>query len=185
MSARLIMKLEVVGARMVTPDVLHLTFIHPRKPELPAWEPGAHVDLRLPDGRVRQYSLCGDPADRTRYDIAIKREAAGRGGSLWAHAHLAVGAIAHVSAPRNNFPLGANAERHVLVAGGIGVTPFVAMARALARQRADFELDLCARTAPAAPFLCELRELCGHRLRTWFSREGRHFEAASIGAPEA
>jgi ferredoxin-NADP reductase len=185
MSARLIMKLEVAGARLVTPDVLHLTLVHPSKPELPAWEPGAHVDLRLPDGRVRQYSLCGDPTDRTRYDIAIKREAAGRGGSLWAHANLAVGAIAHVSAPRNNFPLVQDARGHVLVAGGIGVTPFVAMARALARSRADFELNLCAPSAMAAPLLGELRELCGERLLTWFSHEGRRFDAAAIGAPAA
>jgi hypothetical protein len=102
---------------------------------------GAHVDLRLPDGRVRQYSLCGNPADRTRYDIAIKREATGRGGSLWAHANLGVGAIAHVSAPRNNFPLAEAARRHVLVAGGIGVTPFVAMVRTLAREGAEFDLN--------------------------------------------
>src|SRR6202011_4192945 len=85
MTARLIMKLKVAQARYTTPDVLRLTFVHPRRPELPAWTPGAHVDLRLPDGRARQYSLCGDPADRTRYDIAIKREAAGRGASMWAH----------------------------------------------------------------------------------------------------
>jgi ferredoxin-NADP reductase len=183
MSARLIMKLEVAGARLVTPDVLHLTFVHPKKPELPAWTPGAHVDLRLPDGRVRQYSLCGDPADRTRYEIAIKREAEGRGGSLWAHANLVVGAIAHVSAPRNNFPLAEAAGRHILVAGGIGVTPFVAMVRTLARERAGFELHLCASTAAAAPLLGELRGLCGGRLRTWFSSEGQRFDAAAIGTP--
>src|ERR1700688_1414839 len=114
MTARLIMKLQVAQARYTTPDVLHLTFVHPRKPELPAWAPGAHVDLRMPDGRVRQYSLCGDPVDRTRYDVAIKREAAGRGGSMWAHANLTLGAIAHVSAPRNNFPLADDARRHVM-----------------------------------------------------------------------
>ena len=118
------MKLRVAQARYTTPDVLHLTLVHPRKPELPVWAPGAHVDLRIPDGRVRQYSLCGDPADRTRYDIAIKREETGRGASLWAHANLTLGAIAHISAPRNNFPLAEGACRHVLVAGGIGITPF-------------------------------------------------------------
>jgi ferredoxin-NADP reductase len=185
MSARLIMKLKVAGARLVTPDVLHLIFVHPKKPELPAWEPGAHVDLRLPDGRARQYSLCGDHADRRRYAIAIKREAAGRGGSLWAHANLAVGAVAHVSAPRNNFPLAEGARRHVLVAGGIGVTPFVAMVRALAREGADFELNLCAPSPTTAPLVGELRKLCGERLRTWFSCDGRRFDAAAIGAPEA
>jgi vanillate O-demethylase ferredoxin subunit len=143
------------------------------------------VDLRLPDGRVRQYSLLGDPADRTRYEIAIKREDPGRGASLWAHANLAVGAIAHVSAPRNNFPLAKDARRCVLVAGGIGITPFVSMARQLARDGADFELNLCARSAESAPLLAELGAICGDRLRTWFSRDGRRFEPAAIGAPDA
>jgi ferredoxin-NADP reductase len=185
MTARLIMKLRVEGARYTTPDVLHLVFVHPVKPELPPWAPGAHVDLRLPDGRVRQYSLLGDPADRTRYEIAIKREDPGRGASLWAHANLTVGAIAHVSAPRNNFPLAKDARRCVLVAGGIGITPFVSMARQLARDGADFELNLCARSAESAPLLAELGAICGDRLRTWFSRDGRRFEPAAIGAPDA
>ncbi len=91
MTARLIMKLRVADAVATTPEVLHLGLVHPARPELPAWTAGAHVDLRLPDGRVRQYSLCGDPADRSRYEIAIKREAAGRGGSAWAHETLAPG----------------------------------------------------------------------------------------------
>src|ERR1700678_1719077 len=119
MTARLIMKLLVEQARYATPDVLHLTLVHSRRPELPAWTAGAHVDLRLPDGRARQYSLVGDPMDRTRYPISIKRETTGRGASLWAHANLAQGAIAHVSAPRNNFPLAKEGGRHILVAGGI------------------------------------------------------------------
>jgi ferredoxin-NADP reductase len=185
MTARLIMKLRVERARHTTPDVLHLTLVHSRKPELPPWTPGAHVDLRLPDGGARQYSLCGDPADRTRYEIAIKREDAGRGGSLWAHRNLSPGAIAHVSAPRNNFPLAADARRHILVAGGIGVTPFASMVRQLTRDRADFELHLCARSREAAPLFAELRALCGpDRLHTWFSQQGRRFDPMVIGAPQ-
>jgi ferredoxin-NADP reductase len=164
--------------------VLHLAFVHPRKPELPAWTPGAHVDLRLPDGGVRQYSLIGDPADRARYEIAIKREPEGRGASVWAHANLAPGVIGHVSAPRNNFPLAANARRHVLIAGGIGVTPLIAMARQLAGDNADFVLHQCARSAEDAPLLPELRAICGDRLRTWFSSEGRRFDPAAVGAPD-
>jgi ferredoxin-NADP reductase len=81
MTARLIMKLRVQKIRLTTPDVLHLQLVHPLRPVLPEWSAGAHVDLRMPDGRVRQYSLCGDPDDRTRYEIAVKREATGRGGS--------------------------------------------------------------------------------------------------------
>ena len=81
MSARLIMKLRVERMAWTTPNVLHLTLVHPLRPSLPAWTAGAHIDLRLPDGRLRQYSLCGDPTDLLRYEIAIKREDAGRGAS--------------------------------------------------------------------------------------------------------
>jgi ferredoxin-NADP reductase len=183
MTARLIMKLRVAQARYTTPDVLHLTLVHSRKPELPTWAPGAHVDLRLPDGRARQYSLCGDPAVRTRYEIAIKRELAGRGASIWAHANLTPGAIAHVSAPRNNFRLAADARRHVLVAGGIGITPLVSMVCKLARERAEFDLHFCAPSAQAAPLLPELRVLCENRLSMWFSSEGRRFSPPAIGKP--
>lgn len=184
MSARLIMKLEVATSAATTPDVLHLTLIHPRRPELPAWTAGAHVDLRLPDGRVRQYSLCGDPADRSRYELAIKREDAGRGGSAWVHGNLSAGAVAAVSAPRNNFPLAAGARRHVLVAGGIGVTPLLAMARSLAAEGAAFTLHLCARSAAEAPLLADLHAVCGERLHTWFSAEGRRFDPASLSGEE-
>ncbi len=178
------MKLRVAEAVATTPEVLRLTLVHPLRPELPAWEAGAHVDLRLPDGRTRQYSLCGDPADRSRYVLAIKREDAGRGGSAWAHAELARGAVAHVSHPRNNFGLATGARAHRLVGGGIGVTPLAAMARHLAATGADFTLHLCARSAERAPLLAELRALCRDRLRCWFSAEGARFDPAALGAPE-
>ncbi|MCJ2126924.1 PDR/VanB family oxidoreductase [Methylobacterium sp. J-077] len=184
MSARIVMRLTVVEAVATTPEVVRLTFAHPQRPELPAWEPGAHVDLRLPDGRTRQYSLCGDPADRSRYVLAIKREDAGRGGSLWTHDNLTPGAVAHVSHPRNNFGLAVEARRHVLIGGGIGVTPLAAMAWYLAARGADFVIHLCARSAENAPLLAELQALCGERLHCWFSSEGSRFDPAALGAPE-
>ncbi|CAO3437660.1 PDR/VanB family oxidoreductase [Azospirillum endophyticum] len=184
MTARLIMKLQVAAAVPATEEVLRVAFVHPRRPELPAWTPGAHVDLHLPDGRVRQYSLCGDPADRSRYEIAIKREEAGRGGSLWAHGNLVPGMEVHVSAPRNNFPLADDARGHLFIAGGIGVTPFLPMVRRLAAEETDFTLQLCARSAETAPLLAELRAVCGDRLRCWFSNEGRRFDPALLGGPQ-
>ena len=183
MTARLIMKLRVAAATLTTPDVLLLSLVHPTRPDLPAWTAGAHVDLRLPDRLVRQYSLCGDPADRSRYQIAIKREPDGRGGSVWAHTTFEVGAVAHISAPRNNFPLANEAREHALVGGGIGVTPLKAMAHELVRHDAAFHLHLCARSATGAPLLRELRDLCGPRLTTWFSAEGRRFDASVLGPP--
>jgi len=182
MTARMIMKLRVAAARLTAPDVVHLDLVHPLRPELPEWTAGAHIDLRLPDGRVRQYSLCGDPDDRSKYEIAIKREDKGRGGSLWAHEHLAEGATAHISAPRNNLPLSDTATRYVLVAGGIGITPFVSMARTLAKQNKNFVVHYCARTADSAPLLDELRAICGDRLKCWFSQDGSRFNPQIIGA---
>ena len=183
MTARLIMKLRVAAARPTTPDVLHVTFVHPRKPELPAWTPGAHVDIHFP-GKIRQYSLCGDPSERSRYDVAIKREAAGRGGSAWAHANLVGGAEAHVSAPRNNFPLAAAGRRHVLVGGGIGITPLLPMARSLAASGRDFDLHFCARGPADAPLLAEAQAICGPQLQTWFTTDGRRFDPTHLGAPD-
>lgn len=163
------MKLSVTAIDRLTPDVLQVTLRHPRHPSLPSPEPGAHVDLHLPDGTVRQYSLCGDPDDASRYTIAVKLERAGRGGSRWLHEHLEAGVVIPVSAPRNHFPLAAQATHHVLVAGGIGITPMAAMARRLARDGASFELHDCARDSTHAPLLETLRASCGPRLHTWFS----------------
>lgn len=160
MSARIVMKLRVVARRDGRGGVAVFDFRHPNKERLPAWTPGAHVDLRLPDGRVRQYSLIGDPEDLSCYRIAVKREAGGRGGSMWLHEALNVGDEAHVSAPRNNFPLAEGAEASILIAGGIGVTPMVSMARALARAGSPFALHYCVRDRGAAPLLDMLHEIC-------------------------
>ena len=143
---------------------------HPRRPELPPAEPGSHVDVHLGDGRVRQYSLCGDPADATCYVIAVKRESDGRGGSRWIHEQLVPGAVAHISAPRNHFRLSAHATHHVLVGGGIGITPLVAMARHLAGTGASVELHYAAPDRASAPFLEELTSILGARMRAWLSR---------------
>ena len=185
MTARLIMKMNVVAARADTADVAVYTLRHPWRERLSAPEPGAHVDVRLPDGRTRQYSLCGDPDDDTRYRIAVKREDEGRGASRWIHANLTVGAVAHVSTPRNNFPLAKDARRHVFVAGGIGITPVAAMARRVAARRQDFRLHYCART-DRAPLLAELRATCGPNLATYFAAgpQPRRFDCANLAQSE-
>ena len=181
MTARVIMKLRVFMARHTTADVLHLTLTHPIRPELPEWTAGAHVDLRLQDGRIRQYSLCGDPSDRSKYEIAVKLEALGRGGSKWIHENLKEGAIAHVSAPRNNLPISAAAERHILVAGGIGITPFLSMAKTFKSQGKNFIVHYCARSPQDAPLPSELIDICGPRLQCWFSNSGPRFKPELIG----
>lgn len=183
MTARVIMKLRVVERRDAGDEVACLTLRHDRRPVLPAWSAGAHVDLRLADGKMRQYSLIGDPLEGEHYVIAVKREAAGRGGSAWIHDSLGLGAEVHVSAPRNNFPLSDAHSRHIMIAGGIGITPFVAMARELARRGADFTLHYCARS-PHPPFLDDLRAICGDRLVLHAPGGAGRFDADATFAAE-
>jgi vanillate O-demethylase ferredoxin subunit len=122
---------------------------------LPAFSAGAHIDVHLPGGLVRQYSLCNDPRDTMRYLVAVLAEPAGRGGSRAMHA-LAEGSLLAISRPRNHFPLAPQASRSLLVAGGIGITPLLSMAETLARTGADFELHYCVRSQAAAAFLDRL-----------------------------
>ncbi len=116
----------VVEAARVVGDVLHLGLRDPGGRALPGWSPGAHIDLEV-GGFVRSYSLCGDPGVRGRWEIAVLLEAAGRGGSRLVHG-LGVGAEVRVRGPRNHFRLDEGADRYVLIAGGIGITPIIAMA---------------------------------------------------------
>ncbi|MFC9590444.1 PDR/VanB family oxidoreductase [Streptomyces sp. NPDC056944] len=97
---------------------------------LAPWEPGAHLEVRLPSGAVRHYSLCGDPADRTTYRLGVLREPGGRGGSEEVHTSVGEGTVLDVRGPFNRFPL-VPAERYLFVAGGIGITPLLPMIRSL------------------------------------------------------
>ncbi|WP_149536090.1 PDR/VanB family oxidoreductase [Siccirubricoccus phaeus] len=133
------------------PGIRRLVLMDPEGWPLPRQKPGAHIDLHPPDGLVRAYSLCGDPAQQDRYVVAVKREEAGRGGSLWLHDALEVGAEIGVSLPRCTFPLAPDATRHVFIAGGIGVTPFLSMAAALERAGGNYVLHLLHRGALPLP----------------------------------
>lgn len=173
MTARIIMKMAVCDVRAITDSVRLYTFRHPSRSHLPRPTPGSHVDLHLPGGQTRQYSLCGNPDDDTVYQIAVKREDEGRGASRWIHENVAIGCTVPVSAPRNNFPLAEDAVRHVLIAGGIGITPMLAMTKYLAQRDFPFELHYCAHESRTAPFLSTLSDICGtQRLRTYFSDAG-------------
>lgn len=123
--------------------------------QLPAWEPGAHIDIEIADRHVRQYSLCGDPADRSRYRIGVLREMTGRGTSLHIHDQLDVGDYIVVRGPRNNFALRPS-PRYVFVAGGIGITPLLPMIRAAAVAGADWRLAYGGRQRSSMAFLDEL-----------------------------
>ncbi len=122
---------------------------------LPAFTAGAHVDVHLGAGLIRQYSLFNDPSDRYRYCIAVLREAQSRGGSQAMHEQVQEGQTLTISEPRNHFPLVA-AKRSLLIAGGIGITPILAMARTLHAQGSTFDLHYCGRSAFRMAFLDDL-----------------------------
>ena len=122
---------------------------------LPQYTPGAHIDVHLPTGLVRQYSLCGRPQQSDAYVIAVQNAAASRGGSRAMHA-LQVGDTLRIEGPRNHFPLAQDARHSVLLAGGIGITPLLSMAERLAQTQTSFELHYCVRNRERAAFLDRL-----------------------------
>lgn len=130
---------------------------------LPAWEPGAHIDLVLKPDLVRQYSLCGDPADVDGYRVAVLREPGGRGGSVHVHDELAPGDKVRVRGPRNNFSL-ARKARYIFVAGGIGITPLLPMIASAHAEKADWQLFYGGRTRASMAFRIELSALYGKRV---------------------
>lgn len=126
---------------------------------LPAFTAGAHIDLHLPNGIVRSYSLLNDQAERDRYVIGVYRDPAGRGGSAWLFDRLKTGDRLTVGAPRNNFRLNEAAAHSVLIAGGIGITPLLSMARRLSTLGRPWTLHYASRTRDSAGFLGDLAAL--------------------------
>lgn len=136
---------------------------------LSSFEAGAHIDVHIPSGPVRQYSICSDPRESGFYRIAVKRERAGRGGSIGMHEALEKGSIIGIGTPKNHFPVAASARRHIFVAGGIGITPIMAMIRHVSAQGGDWELHYCARSKAHAAFFDDLKTLAPARVFEYFS----------------
>ncbi|WP_193059014.1 PDR/VanB family oxidoreductase [Pseudomonas sp. K8] len=140
--------------------------------KLPAFEAGAHVDIHIAPGLVRPYSLCSDPADSAVYRLGVLRDPASRGGSTSVYDTLLEGAEVQISAPRNLFPLASEARRSILIGGGIGITPMIAMAYALHAKGEDFELHYCGRSRSRSAFLDELQSAAfAERVHTHFDDE--------------
>jgi ferredoxin-NADP reductase len=143
-----------------TPEIMVLELVRSDGAVLPAWTPGAHIDLVLASGKVRQYSLCGDPADPMRYRVAVLREAAGRGGSEELHIAAKVGTTFHARGPRNRFQL-VDATRYLFLAGGIGITPILAMIREVELSGRPWRLVYGGRSRTTMAFLGELADRRG------------------------
>ena len=152
-----LLRLRVQAIRMQADGIHAFELVDPDAALLPPATAGAHVDVHLPGGLMRSYSLASDPADRTAWTLGVLREVNGQGGSKAMHQSVHVGELLTVSAPRNAFPMASSAAHTVLLAGGIGITPLKAMAHTLIAEGKSFEMHYCARTARNVAFTAELR----------------------------
>jgi vanillate monooxygenase ferredoxin subunit len=146
---------KVVSKKIEAEDIASFELATADGAPLPAFSAGSHIDVQVPGGLTRQYSLCNDAAERHRYRIAVLRDPASRGGSTAMHDAVKAGDVLHISEPRNHFPL-QHAKRSLLFAGGIGVTPLLCMAQRLAAIGADFVLHYCTRSVERTAFRTEI-----------------------------
>lgn len=151
LSPQPMLAVRVLEKREAAIDVLSFVLVAADGGSLPSWSAGAHIDITLPNGMVRQYSLCRADTGCGAYEIAILRDADGRGGSACAHRDIQVGDTLTISHPRNLFPL-VPAATSILFAGGIGITPILAMAEALHAQGQAFEMHYCSRAPERAAY---------------------------------
>ena len=172
----------------LTPDVLQLRLVSPHGQPLPRWQPGAHIDIECGDtGLSRQYSLCGDLHDAQHWDIAVLHDPDSRGGSRWLHRYARPGATLRLRGPRNHFRLDdAGGGKLLLIAGGIGITPIMAMAQKAREAGRDYALHYSAASRTRAAYIDELQALHGERLQLHLSDEGGRCDfAALLAQPRA
>lgn len=157
--ARADYEVQVRAMAQEAQGVLSLELVPSARESLPPFLAGAHIDLQLPNGLTRSYSLTNAQHETHRYVIGVRNEPQGRGGSRYIHETLRVGQTLRVGEPKNNFQLAEAGERHVFVAGGIGVTPFIAMLERLNVLKRPWTLHYCARTRAAAAFVGTIEQL--------------------------
>lgn len=181
----------VVAARTdLASGVVALDLVAHNGRDLPAWTPGSHVDLILDDGRApgserveRQYSLCGDPDDRSTWRVAVLREVAGRGGSRHVHDAVEVGQRIRVRGPRNHFAFEADpSTRYRFVAGGIGITPILGMVRAAHAAGAEWTLHYAGRSRATMAFADQLAQEYGDRVALSPADEGARLDVEAVAA---
>jgi vanillate O-demethylase ferredoxin subunit len=163
-----LLELRVNRIAAVTPRVKSAELVAADGGALPAFTAGAHIDVTLGNGEERSYSLLNDCTETHRYVIAVLRETDSRGGSTFVHDHLREGDTLKSSPPANNFSLNEAGERHILIAGGIGITPLMSMSRRLATRGAAFTLHYCAKSRAEAAFIDEIESELGAKLLPHF-----------------
>jgi vanillate O-demethylase ferredoxin subunit len=175
------LELVVASRRLVATDIVALELKHPEGAVLPPFTAGAHVDLRLPSGKLRSYSLCNDPAERGVYRIGVQLGRPSGGGSLEVHELLRDGARIAMGAPVNDFELDEAAAESVLVAGGIGITPLMAMAYRLQALGRRFALHYTCRSADRVAFREELARRLGGGLKLYLDDDAQQrFDARQL-----
>ncbi|WP_449473321.1 PDR/VanB family oxidoreductase [Sphingobium chungangianum] len=177
--------LEITGRMLLAPDIVQIDLARADGGDLPPFAAGAHIDVLVDEGLVRQYSLCNNPVERHRYQIAVLRERQSRGGSARVHDAFHPGRQVIVGTPRNLFALAEGGSRYILIGGGIGITPIMSMAAALASEGKSFDLHYCCRSPASAAFGSAVDAAGG---RTYFSRHDgspRFDPAAALGSPGA
>jgi ferredoxin-NADP reductase len=161
----------VTKRELIAPDVVALTLADPDGGLLPSWTPGAHIDVQLPSGRRRQYSLCGPPGRRTDYRIAVRRIGDGGGGSIEMHDTYNVGDTLAFEGPRNAFYLVTDEQAVLFVIGGIGVTPMLPMIRAAHQRGINWRAVYAGRSREYMPLLDEVVALAPDRVTVWADDE--------------
>lgn len=156
MASTLDLEVRIARRSTLTDDIVALELVSVDGSPLPAFDAGAHVDVEVAPGVVRQYSLCNDPTERHRYCLGILRDPASRGGSEAVHRSFAEGSVVRIGMPRCNFRLAAGQSRAVLLAGGIGITPLLSMAHRLTRDAIPFTLHYCTRSRARTAFTEDL-----------------------------
>ena len=178
-------RLRVDRWEQLADDVVGLSLQDADGRRLPVWEPGAHIDLVLASGVVRQYSLCGDPDDRGSWRVAVLREHPGTGGSRLVHDQIRAGDVLGSNGPRNHFEL-VPAPRYIFIAGGIGITPILPMVGAVQAAGADWRLHYCGRTRARMAFADELVAAHGSHVTIYCDDEGDLLDLeALLSTPES
>jgi vanillate O-demethylase ferredoxin subunit len=163
-----LLPLKVARIVEATPRIKSVEFVAADGGALPAFTAGAHIDVTLGNGEMRSYSLLNDATETQRYVVAVLREIESRGGSTYVHERLREGDMLASTPPANNFPLNEAGERHILIAGGIGITPLMAMSRRLVAHGASFTLHYCAKCRAEAAFIDTLEAELGAHLEPHF-----------------
>jgi dimethylamine monooxygenase subunit B len=164
-------RVRVAEVQSVATDIKRFKLIRLNGSSLPEFSSGAHTVVSMQDGdhlRRNPYSLMGSPLDGSSYQISVLRTKDSRGGSVFMHDQVKAGSELTISQPVNLFPIDRRARRHILIAGGIGITPFIAMTTQLSREDIPFELHYCMRAEGLAAYWQELRKTYGHRIHAYF-----------------